>query len=78
LSPNFKSFRKEIEVKPLFSRNLSLFSKEENKNISFQKLLFLISQVDISKNIGINILRTYFSKPLETFPDFLAKLEDPK
>jgi hypothetical protein len=62
-NPYFESFRKEIlgiEVKPLFSRNLSLFSKEENKNIPFQKLLFLISQVDISKNVGINLSKTYF------------------
>jgi hypothetical protein len=41
-------------------------------------LQLLFPQVDISKNIGINTLKTYFSKPLKTSNGFLAKFLSPK
>jgi hypothetical protein len=56
--------------KPLFEKIVKSYFKkttfvikEWNKNILFFKLL--CSQVDISKNIGIIILKTYFFKTIE-------------
>jgi hypothetical protein len=57
LSKTFKSFGKKI------------FGKEENpisREIKDRILQLLLPQVDVSKNIGMNILKNYFSKSLKT------------